>query len=151
MYLARLASGGKFGKKLPGTSSTSSFSQSAVTPTTTLPVATESTITHYTSTNSGSNYQNPTDSYSTVNLKKSTSVLSNNQSTAVTSTNTTTTTVQKCTSPHNNNNNHLSIKSVEKLLEEAAYSGDLILCTKKLKEFPKNHNQYDLCDTVNFG
>jgi hypothetical protein len=151
MYLARLASGGKFGKKLSATNASAQPSSSSSSSSTS--TATSTAQSHYASTNGGPNQQHPKDFNHAANIKKSMSVLATNSTAANGSNAVTTAAVQKCLSPMqgNTSSSNLSIKSVEKLLEEAAYSGHLILSTKKLKEFPKSHQQYDLLDTIHFG
>ena len=42
-------------------------------------------------------------------------------------------------------------RTVEKTLEEAQYTGEVILYGRKLKEYPKVSNKYDLVDTIHTG
>lgn len=46
--------------------------------------------------------------------------------------------------------NHLT-KSLERILEEANQSGELKLSNRKLKDFPKTNEKYNLSDTVIAG
>lgn len=46
--------------------------------------------------------------------------------------------------------NHLT-RSLERILEEANQSGDLKLSNRKLKDFPKAKEKYNLSDTVTAG
>lgn len=47
--------------------------------------------------------------------------------------------------------NHQLARSLERILEEAHYSGELILTNRKLKDFPKTGTKYNLNDTVIAG
>lgn len=42
-------------------------------------------------------------------------------------------------------------RSLERILEEANLSGELKLSNRKLKDFPKSSEKYNLCDTVVAG
>lgn len=42
-------------------------------------------------------------------------------------------------------------RSLEKILEEAHYSGELSLSNRKLKDFPKPTKEYNLSDTIIAG
>lgn len=42
-------------------------------------------------------------------------------------------------------------RSLERILEEAHHSGELILTNRKLKDFPKTATKYNLTDTVIAG
>lgn len=42
-------------------------------------------------------------------------------------------------------------RSLERILEEAHLSGELILTNRKLKDFPKTGTKYNLTDTVMAG
>ncbi|XP_076356306.1 DISP complex protein LRCH3-like isoform X2 [Tachypleus tridentatus] len=48
----------------------------------------------------------------------------------------------------NRSGNHQLTKTLERVLEDAQLTGELKLCGRKLKEFPKNAQKYDLSDTV---
>lgn len=51
-----------------------------------------------------------------------------------------------------NDNRILNLsRSIEKILEEANASGELKLCGRKMKDFPKIAGNYDLSDTVFAG
>ena len=42
-------------------------------------------------------------------------------------------------------------RSIDRVLEDAQYSGAILLSGRKLKEYPKNVTKYDLNDTVISG
>lgn len=46
---------------------------------------------------------------------------------------------------------HQLARSLERILEEAHLSGELILTNRKLKDFPKTGTKYNLSDTVIAG
>lgn len=46
---------------------------------------------------------------------------------------------------------HQLARSLERILEEAHLSGELILTNRKLKDFPKTGTKYNLNDTVIAG
>lgn len=46
---------------------------------------------------------------------------------------------------------HQLTRSLERILEEACLSGELVLTNRKLKDFPKCGSKYDLTDTVIAG
>lgn len=48
-------------------------------------------------------------------------------------------------------NNSQLTRSLERILEEAALTGELPLSGRNLKEFPKAASKYDLYDTVSVG
>lgn len=51
-----------------------------------------------------------------------------------------------------NNNNVMNLtRSLEKILDECAASGELKLANRKLKDFPKYYAKFDLSDTVFAG
>lgn len=50
-----------------------------------------------------------------------------------------------------NNQNHKNIKTIENIFEEASYNGILNLNDKKLKEYPRINQYYNLIDTININ
>jgi hypothetical protein len=51
-----------------------------------------------------------------------------------------------------NNNNVMNLtRSLEKILDECAASGELKLQGRKLKDFPKYYSKFNLTDTVFAG
>lgn len=42
-------------------------------------------------------------------------------------------------------------RTLERVFEEAQLSGEILLCGRNLKEYPKIASKYDLADTVHAG
>ena len=53
--------------------------------------------------------------------------------------------------PHSPISISTSSRAIDKCLEEAQYTGDLILTGRQLKEYPKNSTKYDLSCTLTVG